>query len=120
MLAQLKNQHEIEQEQHIKQKREELYIKVCQVLMEHEKYCRSHQFPKKCKDMYNELQALMLIYASKEIYEEYYELDTEICNCYTKLHNKNSIEAKSNKIADKIEDFAKKMRKELGINSILQ
>lgn len=115
MLVQLINQRKIEQEQHIRQKREDLYIKVCQVLMEHEKYCRGHQFPKKCKDMYNELQAQMLIYASKDIYNEYYDLDTEICNCYVKMRDKKAIEAKSNEIADKVEYFAKKMREELGI-----
>ena len=118
MLAQLINQREIEKEQHIRQKREDLYIKMCQVLMEHEKYSREHQWSKKCKEMYNELQGVILIYASKKIHDAYYELDTEICNGYIKMRNKNAIEKKSNDIADKVENFAAQMREELGIKGI--
>lgn len=105
---------------YIKQKREELYINVCQVLMEHEKYRRSHEWPKKCKTMFNALQGQMLIYASKKIYDEYYVLDTEICNCYDTIRSQKQIEAKSNEMADKIVKLATKMRKELGIKDKLQ
>ncbi len=115
MLAQLKNQHDIEQEQHIRQKREELYIKVCHVLMEHEKWCRYHTKEQYCKDIFNELQAQMLIYASKEIYHKYYELDSEIWGAYAEIHTRNKIKSISDKIADKIEAFAADMRQELGI-----
>ena len=115
MLAQLKNQHEIEQERHIRQKREELYTKICYVLMEHEKFCRYGQWNKHCKEVFNELQAPMLIYASRKIYKEYYKLDSEIWQTYAKIHTKKQAEQFSNEIADKIEAFAEKMRKELGI-----
>lgn len=108
-----------ERKLHIMRKREELYINACTVLMEHDKYCRDHQWPKKCKEMFNELQGQMLIYASKKIYDEYYELDSEICVCYDKIKDKKKIEAKSHKIADKIVIFATKMRKELGIKGVL-
>lgn len=69
--------------------------------------------------MYNELQGPMLIYASKRLYDEYYELDREICQSYDKIHSKGKIEAKSNEIADKVEKFATKARKELGIKGVL-
>lgn len=104
-----------EYKQRIKQKREDLYIKACIVLMEHDKYRRDHEWPDSCKTMYNELQGPMLIYTSRRIYKKYYELDSEICQCYDKMKSKRAIAAKSDEIADKIEDFAKDMRKELGI-----
>ena len=104
-----------EEKQHIKRKREELYIKVCYVLMEHEKTGRYKEINKHCKDVFNELQAPMLIYASRKIYKEYYKLDSEIWQTYAKIHTKKQAEQFSNEIADKIEAFAEKMRKELGI-----
>lgn len=104
-----------ENKQHLKRKREELYIKACAVLMEHEKYCRDHEWPDCCKVMYNELQGAMLIYASRQIYKKYYALDSEICQCYDKIKSKKEINKKSDEIADKIEAFAEEMRKELGI-----
>lgn len=104
-----------EEKQHIKRKREELYIKVCYVLMEHEKTGRYKEINKRCKDVFNELQAPMLIYASRKIYKEYYKLDSEIWQTYAKIHTKKQAEQISNEIADKIEAFAEKMRKELGI-----
>ncbi len=104
-----------EEKQHIKRKREELYIKVCYVLMEHEKTGRYKEINKHCKDVFNELQAPMLIYASRKIYKEYYKLDSEIWQTYAKIHTKKQAEQISNEIADKIEAFAEKMRKELGI-----
>jgi hypothetical protein len=108
-----------ERKLHIMRKREELYINACQVLMEHDKYRRSHQWPKKCKDMFNALQGQMIIYASKRIYDEYYQLDTEICQCYNKMRNERVIEDKADEIADKIVAFGTKMRKELGIKGVL-
>lgn len=104
-----------EEKQHIKRKREELYIKICYVLMEHDKYRRDHEWPDCCKVMYNELQGPMLIYASRKIYKKYYELDSEICQCYDKIKSRKEINKKSDEIADKIEAFAEEMRKELGI-----
>ena len=104
-----------EEKQHIKRKREDLYIKACTVLMEHDKYRRDHEWPDCCKVMYNELQGPMLIYSSRQIYKKYYELDSEICQCYDKMKSRKEINKKSDEIADKIEDFAKDMRKELGI-----
>lgn len=104
-----------EEKQHIKRKREDLYIKACTVLMEHDKYRRDHEWPDCCKVMYNELQGAMLIYASRQIYKKYYALDSEICQCYDKMKSRKEINKKSDEIADKIEDFAKDMRKELGI-----
>jgi len=108
-----------ERKLHIMQKREDLYIKACQVLMEHDKYRRSHQWPQKCKDMFNELQGQMIIYASKKIYDEYYALDSEIWQCYDKMHDKRAIEAKADEMADKIVAFGTKMRKELGMKGVL-
>lgn len=104
-----------EEKQHIKRKREDLYIKACTVLMEHDKYRRDHEWPDSCKTMYNELQGPMLIYSSRQIYKKYYELDSEICQCYDKMKSRKEINKKSDEIADEIEDFAKDMRKELGI-----
>lgn len=104
-----------EEKQHIKRKREDLYIKACTVLMEHDKYRRDHEWPDSCKTMYNELQGPMLIYASRQIYKKYYDLDSEICQCYDKIKSRKEISKKSDEIADKIEAFAEEMRKELGI-----
>lgn len=108
-----------ERKQYLIQKREELYIKACAVLMEHDKYRRDHEWPEHCKTMYNDLQGPMLIYASKKIYKKYYELDAEICECYDKIKGEKAIGIKSNEIADKIEQFATIMRKELGIKGAL-
>lgn len=108
-----------ERKLHIIQKREDLYIQACAVLMEHEKYRREHKWPQSCKNMFNELQGLMMIYASKAIYDEYYKLDREICHVYDKIRSKRQIDIKSNEIADKIEAFATKMRSELGIKGAL-
>ena len=104
---------------HIIRKREELYIEACQVLMEHDKYRRNHQWPRKCKDMFNALQGQMIIYASKKIYDEYYKLDSEIWQCYDKMRDARAIEAKADEMADKIVAFGTKMRKELGIKEKL-
>ena len=108
-----------ERKLHIMRKREELYINACQVLMEHDKYRRNHQWPRKCKDMFNALQGQMIIYAAKKIYDEYYKLDSEICQCYNKMHDVKAIEAKADEMADKIVAFGTKMRKELGIKGAL-
>ena len=108
-----------ERKLHIMRKREDLYIDACQVLMEHDKYRRNHQWPQKCKDMFNELQGKMIIYASKKIYDEYYVLDSEIQQCYNKMRDKRAIEAKADEMADKIVAFGTKMRKELGIKGVL-
>ncbi|MBR1373698.1 hypothetical protein IJ556_04520 [bacterium] len=108
-----------ERKLHIMRKREELYINACQVLMEHDKYRRNHQWPQKCKDMFNALQGQMIIYASKKIYDEYYELDSEIWRCYDKMRDSRTIEVKAEKMADKIVKFGTKMRKELGIKGVL-
>lgn len=108
-----------ERKLHIMRKREELYIEACQVLMEHDKYRRNHQWPRKCKDMFNALQGQMIIYASKKIYDEYYKLDSEIWQCYDKMRDARAIEAKADEMADKIVAFGTKMRKELGIKGAL-
>ncbi len=108
-----------ERKLHIMRKREELYIEACQVLMEHDKYRSNHQWPRKCKDMFNALQGQMIIYASKKIYDEYYKLDSEICQCYDKMRDARAIEAKADEMADKIVAFGTKMRKELGVKGVL-
>lgn len=108
-----------ERKAHIQQKREELYLKVCSVLMEHDKYCRDQDWDEACLMIYNQIQAEMLIYASKNIYKQYYALDTEICSVYAKMKSKKQREEMSNKIADKVEAFASEMRKELGIKGVL-
>lgn len=107
-----------ERKLHIMRKREELYIEACQVLMEHEKWCRYHGENQHCKDIFNELQSPMLIYASKNIYDKYYKLDSEIWATYAKVHTKKQIKNISDNIADKIELFAEDMRRELKINKV--
>ncbi len=104
-----------ERKQHIMRKREELYLKACEVLMEHDKYCSMNKFNKYCKDKFNEIQAMMLIYSSRKIYKEYYALDCEITNSYSGIVNRKKVDEISNKNADKVEMFANKMRKELKI-----
>lgn len=107
-----------EQKQHVMRKREELYLKACEVLMEHDKYCSQHNFNKHCKEKFNEIQAMMLIYASRKIYKKYYDLDRVIIASYNGITNKQKIEEIANKNADKVEAFASKMRKELKLESL--
>lgn len=102
-----------ERKQHIMRKREELYLKACEVLMEHDKYCSQHNFNKYCKEKFNEIQAMMLIYASRKIYDAYYTLDGEIISSYNGITTKKKIEKIGSRNADKVEAFASKMRKEL-------
>jgi len=104
-----------EQKQHIMRKREELYLKACEVLMEHDKYCSQHNFNKRCKEKFNEIQAMMLIYASRKMYDAYYALDSEIITSYNEIRNKKKTEEIANKNADKVESFAENMRKELNL-----
>lgn len=77
-----------ERKQHIMRKREELYLKACEVLMEHDKYCSQHNFNKRCKEKFNEIQAMMLIYASRKIYDNYYTLDGKIVSSYNGITTK--------------------------------
>lgn len=113
LVCQSRLQFAREQKQHIMRKREELYLKACEVLMEHDKYCSQHNFNKYCKKKFNEIQAMMLIYASRKIYDRYYALDGEITTSYNGITNEDKIEKIANMNADKVEDFASKMRKEL-------
>lgn len=107
-----------ERKQHIMRKREELYLKACEVLMEHDKYCSLHNFNKHCKDKFNEIQAMMLIYASRNIYDGYYTLDGEIISSYNRVTAKKELAKIANNNADKVEAFAAKMRKDLKIKDL--
>ena len=86
--------------------------------MEHDKYCSQHNFNKRCKDKFNEIQAMMLIYASRNIYDAYYTIDGEIISSYNGVTAKKEIEKIANNNADKVEAFAGKMRKELKLKDL--
>lgn len=75
MLAQLKSQREIEHDRHIKQKREELYLKACDVLLEYHMYTRKKlPVPDDAIMRYNHLQSHIAVYASTNVFTKYYEL----------------------------------------------
>lgn len=115
-------QYKRENRQHLARKREELYLLACDVLMLHDKYYSAPTgiIDEECKTKFNEIQARMMLYASKEVYDAYYKLDGEIIHSYDKIRTKSKIEEISNKNADKVEVFATKMRKELGIKGVLK
>lgn len=104
---------------HLKRKREETYLNVCDVLMRLDKCYREKYIDEKeyeeYKRLFNDLQSLMLVYASSKIYKEYYKLCAEICNTYEGIKKKKKREKLQYINADKVESFAALIRKELGI-----
>ena len=108
-----------EQKLHLRAKREETYIKVLDVLMRSDKCYREKYVDEKeyeeYKRLFNDLQSLMLVYASSKIYKEYYKLCAEICNTYEGIKKKKKREKLQYINADKVENFATLIRKELGI-----
>lgn len=112
-------QNKRDDEVYLKRKREETYIKVLDVLMRSDKCYREQYIEEKeyeeYKRLFNDLQSLMLVYASSKIYKEYYKLCAEICNTYEGIKKKNKREKLQYINAEKVENFASKIRKELGI-----
>ena len=112
-------QNKRDDEVYLKRKREETYIKVLDVLMRSDKCYREQYIEEKeyeeYKRLFNDLQSLMLVYASTNIYNEYYKLCGEICDTYEGIKKKNKREKLQYINAEKVENFASKIRKELGI-----
>lgn len=108
-----------EQRLHLREKREDVYLRACDVLMRNDKCYRKEYVSYKeygeFKKLFNELQSLMLIYASPDVYKDYYKISGEICSTYEGLKNKKEKEKVMYINADKVESFANKMRKELGV-----
>ena len=57
----------------------------------------------------------MMVYASPTIYKEYYKLCNDITDTYIKIKKRKDRENMVETNAKKIEKFADKIRKELGI-----
>lgn len=108
-----------EQKVHLREKREEVYLKVLDVLMLNDKCYRRKQIKaqeyENYKKMYNKLQSLMLIYASPTIYSRYYKLSNDIMETYARIEKRQDREKMQENNADKIEKLANEIRKELGI-----
>ena len=103
----------------LRERREEVYLKACDILMRHDKCYRKKYVPIKefeeYKRIFNDLQSCMLIYASSEIYKEYYKLCEEICETYEGVKKRKTREKLIDINAIKVEEFANKIRKELGV-----
>lgn len=103
---------EKDNEIHIRENRENTYLEVLDVLMLCDKYCRSKKDLNKYRNKFNNLQAKMMLYAPKRIYDKYYKLINEINMSYEKSKDKNLT---SNENSDKIEKFSNELRKNLNI-----
>lgn len=104
-----------EYKRHLKEKREEVYKKACDYLMIQEECIRKNSPKKIWQNLFNDLQADIMLYASENIRDEYYNLGSYIGEMYNNRQNQSK-EDISNKIADAIMDFTDKLRKELGIS----
>jgi len=108
-----------EQKLHLRERREEVYLRVLDVLTRHEKCYREKRVIEdeyeEYKKAFNDLQSYMMVYATPEIYKGYYELCNDIMDSYAKLKKKTNRERISTVNAGKIEKFANKIRKELGV-----
>ncbi len=108
-----------EQKVHLREKREEVYLRVLDVLTRHEKCYREKRILEdeyeEYKKLFNDLQSYMMVYASPTIYNEYYKLCNEIMDVYTKITKRKNRENMLEINANKIEKFADKIRKELGV-----
>ena len=103
----------------LREKREEVYLKACDILMRldkcyREKYVEQDEY-EEYKKLFNDLQSHMLVYASSEIYDEYYKLCEEIATLYAGIKKKKQREKLQRINANKVEQFANKIRKELGV-----
>lgn len=112
-------QNEKEQQVHLRTKREETYLRVIDVLTRHEKCYREKRVIEdeyeEYKKAFNDLQSYMMVYASPTIYKEYYKLCNDITDTYIKIKKRKDRENMVETNAKKIEKFADKIRKELGI-----
>lgn len=108
-----------EQKVHLREKREETYLRVIDVLTRHEKCYREKRVIEdeyeEYKKEFNDLQSYMMVYASPTIYKEYYKLCNDITDTYIKIKKRKDRENMVETNAKKIEKFADKIRKELGI-----
>lgn len=108
-----------EQKVHLREKREETYLRVIDVLTRHEKCYREKRVVEdeyeEYKKAFNDLQSYMMVYASPTIYKEYYKLCNDIMDTYIKIKKRKDRENMVETNAKKIEKFADKIRKELGI-----
>lgn len=108
-----------EQKVHLREKREETYLRVIDVLTRHEKCYREKRVIEdeyeEYKKAFNDLQSYMMVYASPTIYKEYYKLCNDIMDTYIKIKKRKDRENMVETNAKKIEKFADKIRKELGI-----
>ena len=108
-----------EQTVHLREKREETYLRVIDVLTRHEKCYREKRVIEdeyeEYKKAFNDLQSYMMVYASPTIYKEYYKLCNDITDTYIKIKKRKDRENMVETNAKKIEKFADKIRKELGI-----
>ena len=108
-----------EQKVHLREKREETYLRVIDVLTRHEKCYREKRVIEdeyeEYKKAFNDLQSYMMVYASPTIYKEYYKLCSDITDTYIKIKKRKDRENMVETNAKKIEKFADKIRKELGI-----
>ena len=108
-----------EQKVHLREKREETYLRVIDVLTRHEKCYREKRVIEDeyeaYKKAFNDLQSYMMVYASPTIYKEYYKLCNDITDTYIKIKKRKDRENMVETNAKKIEKFADKIRKELGI-----
>lgn len=112
-------QNKKEQKIHLREKREEVYLRVIDVLTRHEKCYREKSVTEEeyeeYKKAFNDLQSYMMVYAAPTIYKEYYKLCGDIMNSYVNIKRKKDREHISEANASKIEAFADKIRKELGV-----
>lgn len=108
-----------EQKVHLREKREETYLRVIDVLTRHEKCYREKRIIEdeyeEYKKAFNDLQSYMMVYASPTIYKEYYKLCNDIMDTYIKIKKRKDRENMVETNAKKIEKFSDKIRKELGI-----
>lgn len=108
-----------EQKVHLREKREETYLRVIDVLTRHEKCYREKRVIEdeyeEYKKAFNDLQSYMMVYASPTIYKEYYKLCNDITDTYIKIKKRKDRENMVETNAKKIEKFADKIRKELSI-----
>lgn len=103
-----------EYKQHLREKREDVYKEACNVLMKEEEFIRKNFDLKKVAILFNKLQPKIMLYASKNIQDEYYNIGNNIKKLYSKTKSKNKDKI-SEQIADLIMSLNDKMRKELNI-----
>ena len=103
----------------LREKREEVYLRVLDVLTRHEKCYREKRIVEKeyeeYKKLFNDLLSYMMVYATPEIYNGYYKLRSDIMDSYIKVKKRKDRENMLEINANRIEKFANKIRKELGV-----